>query len=468
MTPSPARNPVGLLAAALGLFSLVLAPPWLLFKAHRLAPGEPHTLLALAPPWAGLLVASWLLLAVACTRPFRGRAWAMAALATLALVAVLVSIAQGTAALLDGAARSARVTLGGGVWLSLLAAYTAFFAAWGEASGSAWRRLALVMPALLFAGAFVLSGNLSELGLARELAAQGANVTAELWRHLGLALTGVLLGTVIGVPAAIAAVRQPRVAALVLPTAGFLQTLPSLALFGLMLAPLARLGQSLTLGEALLWIAGGLAALALGSRLTRTLPVHLRPPFIGSLAVLAVVPLALAMVIAAVLLNDLLVALLSLNPGSFQPRLVSSATLAELGVRGIGTAPALIALTLYALLPIVRNTYTGFLEVPQAVIEAGRGMGMSPRQLLWRVELPLALPLLIEGIRASAVLCIGIATVAYLIGAGGLGVFIQRGIDQVVPDLILLGAIPVILLALAADGALRALGLLLTSKGIRS
>ena len=130
--------------------------------------------------------------------------------------------------------------------------------------------------------------------------------------------------------------------------------------------------------------------------------------------------------------------------------------------------PALIALTLYAFLPIVRNTYTGIKEVPQAATEAGRGMGMSPGQILRRVELPLALPLIMEGVRASTVLTIGIATVAFLIGAGGLGVFIQNGISQQVPDLILLGALPIIGLALLADALLRGLGQLVTPRGIRS
>ena len=145
-----------------------------------------------------------------------------------------------------------------------------------------------------------------------------------------------------------------------------------------------------------------------------------------------------------------------------------TAPLSSLGVRGIGTAPALIALTLYAFLPIVRNTYTGIKEVPQAATEAGRGMGMSPGQILRRVELPLALPLIMEGVRASTVLTIGIATVAFLIGAGGLGVFIQNGISQQVPDLILLGALPIIGLALLADALLRGLGQLVTPRGIRS
>jgi len=115
----------------------------------------------------------------------------------------------------------------------------------------------------------------------------------------------------------------------------------------------------------------------------------------------------------------------------------------------------------------VRNAYEGLRGVPEAAVQAGQGMGMSRRQVLLRVELPLALPLIFVGLRAAAVLIIGITTVAYLIGAGGLGVFIQRGIDQVVPDLVLLGALPVIALALLADGALRAAGYLLCAPPLR-
>ena len=184
-----------------------------------------------------------------------------------------------------------------------------------------------------------------------------------------------------------------------------------------------------------------------------------------ALLLVPVAPGALLAVIAAVVVNGLLAALLG---GGAVPRWpAGDAPLATLGVRGIGSAPALIALTLYALLPIVRNTYTGLTGVPRAATEAGLGMGMSPRQLLLRVQLPLALPLVVDGVRAAAVLTVGTTTVAYLIGAGGLGVFIQRGIDQVVPDLVLLGAVPIILLALLADLLLRGLGRALTPHGVR-
>jgi osmoprotectant transport system permease protein len=141
--------------------------------------------------------------------------------------------------------------------------------------------------------------------------------------------------------------------------------------------------------------------------------------------------------------------------------------LRALGVQGIGAAPAIIALTLYALLPIVRNTYVGLAGVDPASVDAGRGMGMSGAQLLWRVELPLALPLILEGLRAAAVLVIGIVVVCALVGAGGLGVIIFLGLGQQADDLIVLGALPVILLAVSADALVRGVGAVAVSPGMR-
>lgn len=134
---------------------------------------------------------------------------------------------------------------------------------------------------------------------------------------------------------------------------------------------------------------------------------------------------------------------------------------------GIGRVPALIALTLYALLPIVRNTYTGIQEVDRAYIEAGNGMGMTKRQVLWMVELPLSRSVIMAGVRTSAVLTIGVATLATFIGAGGLGDLIMRGIDMIDTPLILVGAIPAALLAIVFDGALMALDRVLTPRGLR-
>jgi len=111
----------------------------------------------------------------------------------------------------------------------------------------------------------------------------------------------------------------------------------------------------------------------------------------------------------------------------------------------------ILALTLYALLPIIRNTYAGITGVDAAVVEAGRGMGMTDRQLLFQVQLPLALGVIIAGVRVATVVSVGVATVAAAVGAGGLGEYIFRGLAMVNNQLILAGAIPAAALALFAD-----------------
>jgi osmoprotectant transport system permease protein len=126
-------------------------------------------------------------------------------------------------------------------------------------------------------------------------------------------------------------------------------------------------------------------------------------------------------------------------------------------IGGIGMRTALVALTLYGLLPVLRNTVTGIMGVDPAIREAGRGMGMTDRQLLVQVELPLAASVILAGVRVATVVGIGVATIAAAIGAGGLGVFIFRGVAMVDNRTILAGALPAALLAIAADLALGAL-----------
>ncbi|MEY3331871.1 MAG: Carnitine transport binding protein OpuCC [Cyanobacteriota bacterium] len=118
---------------------------------------------------------------------------------------------------------------------------------------------------------------------------------------------------------------------------------------------------------------------------------------------------------------------------------------------GIGKIPGIVALTLYALLPIIRNTYIGINSINPAIKEAGIGMGMTDQQLLFQVEIPLALPVILAGVRVATVISVGIATIAAAIGGGGLGVFIFRGISTVNNELILAGAVPAALIALSAD-----------------
>lgn len=121
---------------------------------------------------------------------------------------------------------------------------------------------------------------------------------------------------------------------------------------------------------------------------------------------------------------------------------------------GLGSRPAIVALALYALLPIIRNTYTGIMSVDSAVREAARGMGMTDRQLLLQVELPLSLSVILAGIRVATVISVGIATIAAAIAAGGLGTYIFRGLTMANNYVILAGAVPAALLALLADFSL--------------
>lgn len=121
---------------------------------------------------------------------------------------------------------------------------------------------------------------------------------------------------------------------------------------------------------------------------------------------------------------------------------------------GVGWIPALAALSLYSLLPVVRNTYTGMRSVPLAISDAARGMGMSQWQIVRRIELPLAAPMIAAGVRTTTILAISAASLAYLIGGGGLGDFIFTGIALFRPEVMLAGAIPTALLALGADWGL--------------
>lgn len=120
-------------------------------------------------------------------------------------------------------------------------------------------------------------------------------------------------------------------------------------------------------------------------------------------------------------------------------------------IGGIGRRTAIVALVLYALLPILRNTYVGLTSIDAAVLEAAEAMGMTNAQILTRVRLPLALPIILAGIRTATVITIGVATIAAAIGAGGLGTFIFRGVAMVSDAVILAGAIPAALLAILAD-----------------
>ncbi len=135
--------------------------------------------------------------------------------------------------------------------------------------------------------------------------------------------------------------------------------------------------------------------------------------------------------------------------------------------QGIGWLPAVIAILLYSQLPIIRNTYTAITNVDPALREAARGMGMTPLQRLWQVEIPIAVPVIMAGVRTAVVMNIGVAAIAAYIGAGGLGVLIARGISQSDPRQLIAGALAVALLAIVADYALLLVQKRLTPAGLR-
>ncbi|MGM0426175.1 MAG: ABC transporter permease [Thermodesulfobacteriota bacterium] len=134
---------------------------------------------------------------------------------------------------------------------------------------------------------------------------------------------------------------------------------------------------------------------------------------------------------------------------------------------GLGKVPAVIALVLYCQLPIIRNTYTAIRNVPPELVEAARGLGMSPWRVLREIEIPLAIPVIIAGLRTAAVMSIGIAAIAAYIGAGGLGVFIQQGIARTYQEMIITGAVLVSVLAIGVDGGMALLERLVTPRGLK-
>jgi osmoprotectant transport system permease protein len=266
----------------------------------------------------------------------------------------------------------ARVSLGGGAWLLLFALFILLSDLLRRLERLPLATFGLLGTALLLSGLIVASGRLNDLSLLVELLHRKGRFLQETGNHLWITFFSVLMSTAMGIPLGLGVFRLPRLRSKAFFVLNMVQTIPSLALFGLLIAPLALLVQAFPALEAL-------------------------------------------------------------------------------GVRGIGWTPAVIALTLYGLLPIVRNTYAGFAGVEPAVTEAGRGIGMSRGQLLFFVEIPLALPVILNGLRTACVQNIGNTAVAALIGAGGFGVFIFQGLGQAALDLIMLGAVPTILLAVAVD-----------------
>lgn len=528
-------------AATLGFFFL----PLIELRPNRLASGVPFGLLQLAGDvrYTVLFVLAIAPLLVALVTQGRTRGWILATLGNLLLVLTLFVPALASEQLLTDAATfldegvrlsNPRVLPSGALILGLLGGYMVLFAGLGDLARAqvgrvarffaAWTGVALI--ALLF-----VRGRFDVYSVVVEFHRRGEQLGQGLVEHTMFVAVALVVGLVLGIGLGLWAHRDAQAAPVVLYAVGIIQTLPSLALFGLLLAPLARLGnqRAFTIGLFLL-LAGGAAALliTLYRRTADSLATRPRYALLIASAVVSAAPLALVTVIFSSFLfrsslraftsaaapfplfRTLLLALLlvaaalwglgrALPPGGVKRFLralswsaggvfgivllvalgrassqllggvesIQTLVMRDLGVSGIGTAPAVIALTLYSLLPLVRNTYAGLGNVDPAVTDSGRGMGMNAAQRFMQLELPIALPVIMAGVRNAAVSLVGIGAVAAVIGAGGLGEFILGGIINTSIDQILLGALPAVLLAVVLDTGLRGLERLLVSPGIR-
>jgi osmoprotectant transport system permease protein len=369
-------DPLGALLSAVGAAALLLLP-FAVFKSNRIVPGEARTLLEVLPAWAAFGCQLTLVLVAAVAISVSNATARL--LAALAGIVVLSLAAAGAAdALTPPGNRVVRVAAGGGFWVVLVCLGLLATDAITRLRPGPLVRVLLLATVLAGVAAALAHGTFDNLSVMREYAVNASRFAPEARRHVSLALGSLGAAVVAGLPIGILCHRVPRLRAGILGALNFIQTIPSIALFGILMAPL------------------------------------------GALAV--AVPWT-----------------------------------SELGIRGIGAAPAVVALFLYSLLPIVANTVTGLTRVSPAAVDAARGMGMTDWQVLTRIEFLLALPVILTGIRVVLVQNIGMVTIAALIGGGGLGTFVFQGIGQSAIDLVLLGAIPIVVLAFSAAVLLDAL-----------
>ncbi|TFZ51973.1 ABC transporter permease [Serratia proteamaculans] len=355
-----------LLVAAFGL-------PFLSYAPNRLLSGKSISLISLLHgPALWLLVPMLVLAILSLLAPVRRHALltALAASVLLALTFWLSGHAAQQLAL-EGS-KLARTSWGSGCWLMLaLSLLMAADALTRITTSHFWRilgNLLVMLPALVL----LFSHQLDQLSLLKEYYNRQDVFDAALLQHLTILLATLVPALLIGIPLGVLCFRSAGWQTPIFSTLNIIQTVPSIALFGLLIAPLAGLAKAMP------W-------------------------------------------------------------------------LAEHGVSGIGMAPAIVALVLYALLPLVRSVVAGLQSVPASVIESASGMGLTRGQIFFRVQLPLALPLFLTGVRILAVQTVGMAVVAALIGAGGFGAIVFQGLLSSALDLVLLGVIPVIVMAVVVD-----------------
>lgn len=379
---SPSTRPTWLALDKLGILIALIAAagavlPFSQFRANRIVLGESRSLLDALPSFASGFVVGVLLVGLVAS------ALCLPTLAKLtaglvALAVLLVAIGVSASFLTPEGDTFARVSPGAGFWLLVFAFALLVTDALTRLRLKPLVRIGILVLVGVALAVLLWSGTWNDISTLKEYATRARAFWAEGRTHLLLAFGSVAIATLVGIPLGILCYKVAPLRAAVLNVLNIVQTIPSIALFGLLIAPLA-------------WVAANV-------------------------------------------------------PGA-----------SSVGISGIGLAPALLALFAYSLLPVVSNTVVGLQGVSPAAVDAARGMGMTGRQRLLSVELPLAFPVILTGIRIVLVQNIGLATIAALIGGGGFGVFVFQGIGQTAMDLVLLGAVPTVVLAFAAAVVLDAL-----------
>lgn len=363
---------IGSLVAAFGLPFVTVAP-------NRLVNGTAVSLARVVASWGATLLLPAAVLVLGVLLPQRPRTHAAVAVAAALLLSGFAWLAGAHAArVAETATATGRTAFGGGFWLLALMAW---FAAVDAIERLRLGPVAVVLAHVaVFAPVLVLflAGELEQLSVLREYATRRDVFYVALTRHVEIVGAALLPTLLVGIPLGVALFRRARSQVPVFAVLNVIQTVPSIALFGLLMVPLALLATA--------------------------------------------------------------------HPG-----------VRQFGIGGIGMAPAVIALLLYSLLPVVRSTVAGLAQVPRPVVEAAMGMGLTPAQIFGKVEVPIALPVFLSGLRIAAVQAVGLAVVAALIGAGGLGTFVFQGLASGALDLVLLGVIPVFALAVAVDAVFRIL-----------
>lgn len=365
----PGVDPLGSAFAVLLALSLLVLP-LMTTRPNRIAAGSGLTAWSALPSGEALLLGG----IVAVALPLLAlRAAPLLRLVAAAATLLLLGLAAGWAAdnLTAPGDRYGRVSPDAGWWLAFVTAALAVGDGLARLRPGPVLRIALLASLTAVTGLALRAGFWNNLSVLREYASRSDTFGRELRTHAELALASVVAAAALGIPAAILGRPVPPLRTGLLATLNVVQTIPSIALFGMLIAPLAWIGREI--------------------------------------------------------------------PGA-----------AALGIAGIGAAPAFVALLAYALLPVAAATVTGLDAVPCRVRDAARGVGMTARQRLFQVELPLALPAILTGIRIVLVQNIGLAVIAGLVGGGGLGVFVFQGISQNAGDLVLLGALPTVAMATGA------------------